>query len=70
MSLCYSSFYPTVVWPLIVKPCIRIEFRRFVHVEYSLYDNTVEPLNKGHLRTEGIVPYSEVVPYWEVLQKK
>ena len=31
---------------------------------------TVEPLNKGHLRTEGIVPYSEVVPYWEVFQKK
>ena len=29
---------------------------------------TVEPLNKGHLRTEGIVPYSEVVPYWEVFQ--
>ena len=26
--------------------------------------NTVEPLNKGHLRTEGIVPY------WEVFQKK
>ena len=31
---------------------------------------TVEPLNKGHLRTEGIVPYLEVVPYWEVLHKK
>ena len=31
---------------------------------------TVEPLNKGHLRTGGIVPYSEVVPYWEVFQKK
>ena len=30
---------------------------------------TVEPLNKGHLCTEGIVPYSEVVPYWEVSQK-
>ena len=30
---------------------------------------TVEPLNKGHLRTEGIVPYSEVVPYWEFFQK-
>ena len=25
--------------------------------------------NKGHLRTEGIVPYSEVVPYWEVFHK-
>ena len=32
-----------------------------------LSHNTVEP---GHLRTEGIVPYSEVVPYWEVFQKK
>ena len=32
--------------------------------------NTVEPLNKGHLRTEGIVLYSEVVPYWEVSHKK
>ena len=32
--------------------------------------NTVKPLKKGHLRTEGIVPYSEVVPYWEVFQKK
>ena len=30
----------------------------------------MEPLNKGHLRTEGIVPYLEVVPYWEVSQKK
>ena len=34
------------------------------------YTHTVEPLNKGHLRTEGIVPYSEVVLYWEVLYKK
>ena len=33
-------------------------------------EHTVEPLNKGHIRTEGIVPYSEVVPYWEVSQKK
>ena len=31
---------------------------------------TVEPRNKGHLRTEGIILYSEVVPYWEVSQKK
>ena len=31
---------------------------------------TVEPLNKGHLRTVDIVPYSEVVPYWEIFQKK
>ena len=38
---------------------------RYLQVLY-----TVEPLNKGHLRTEGIVPYSEVVPYWEVSQKK
>ena len=30
----------------------------------------MEPHNKGHLCTEGIVPYSEVVPYWEVSQKK
>ena len=30
----------------------------------------MEPLNKGRFRTEGIVPYSEVVPYWEVFQKK
>ena len=27
---------------------------------------TVETLNKGHLGTQGAVPYSEVVPYWEV----
>ena len=27
-------------------------------------------LNKGHLHTVGIVPYLEVVPYWEVFQKK
>ena len=27
---------------------------------------TVEPLNKGHLGTQAVVPYSEVVPYWEV----
>ena len=24
---------------------------------------TIKPLNKGHLCTEGIVPYSKVVPY-------
>ena len=29
----------------------------------------MEPLNKGHVHTEGIVPYSKVVPYWEVFQK-
>ena len=26
----------------------------------------MEPLNKGHLCTDGFVPYSEVVLYWEV----
>ena len=31
--------------------------------------NTVEPLNKGHLGTQAAVPYSEVVPYWEVRDK-
>ena len=30
---------------------------------------TVEPLNKGHLGTQAAVPYSEVVPYWEVRDK-
>ena len=30
---------------------------------------TVEPLNKGHLGTQAAVPYSEVVPYWEVQDK-
>ena len=30
---------------------------------------TVEPLNKGHLGTQAAVPYSEVVPYWEVQYK-
>ena len=29
---------------------------------------TVE-LNKGHLGTQAAVPYSEVVPYWEVRDK-
>ena len=28
-----------------------------------------EPLNKGHLGTQAAVPYSEVVPYWEVRDK-
>ena len=28
--------------------------------------SSVEPLNKGHLGTQAAVPYSEVVPYWEV----
>ena len=32
--------------------------------------NTVEPFNKGHLGTEGFVPYSEVVLYWEVFYKQ
>ena len=31
--------------------------------------HTVEPLNKGHLGTQAAVPYSEVVPYWEVRDK-
>ena len=31
--------------------------------------NTVEPLKKGHLRTEGIVPYSEVVPIGRLFRK-
>ena len=30
---------------------------------------TVEPLNKGHLGTQAAVPYSEVVPCWEVWDK-
>ena len=30
---------------------------------------TVKPLNKGHLGTQAAVPYSEVVPYWEVRDK-
>ena len=30
----------------------------------------VEPLNYGHLRTEGIVPYSKVLFYGEISQKK
>ena len=29
----------------------------------------MEPLNKGHLGTQAAVPYSEVVPYWEVRDK-
>ena len=32
-------------------------------------DYTVEPLNKGHLGTQAIVLYSEVVPYSEVRVK-
>ena len=31
--------------------------------------STVEPLNKGHLGTQAAVPYSEVIPYWEVRDK-
>ena len=30
---------------------------------------TVEPLNKEHLGTQAAVPYSEVVPNWEVRDK-
>ena len=33
------------------------------------WSNSVEPLNKGHLGTQAAVPYSEVVPYWEVRDK-
>ena len=29
----------------------------------------VIPVNKGHLGTQAAVPYSEVVPYWEVRDK-
>ena len=42
---------------------------RYKNYSYTYSTNTMEPLNKGHLRTEAIVPYSEVVPYWEVFQK-
>ena len=40
-------------------------------MSFSLTQNysTVEPLNKGHLGTQAAVPYSEVVPYWEVRDK-
>ena len=38
-----------------------------VDLHAALY--TVEPLNKGHLGTQAAVPYSEVVPYWEVRYK-
>ena len=31
--------------------------------------STMEPLNKGHVGTQAAVPYSEVVPYWEVCIK-
>ena len=34
-----------------------------LHFQVLANSATVEPLNKGHLRTEGIVPYSEVVLY-------
>ena len=33
---------------------------------YDDRESTVEPLNKGHLGAQAAVPYSEVVPYWEV----
>ena len=42
--------------------------KSLVHRPHSIY--LVEPLNKGHLCTEGFAPYSEVVPYWEVSQKR
>ena len=38
--------------------------------EISCATYRVEPLNKGHLRTKGIVPYLKVVRYWGVFQKK
>ena len=41
-----------------------------LNAHFFLVSYTVEPLNKGHLRTEAIVPYSEVVPYLEVFQRK
>ena len=36
-------------------------------LQHLVLQNTVEPLNKGRLRTLAIVPFSEVVLYWEVL---
>ena len=33
---------------------------------FAYMPSTVKPL-KGHLRTQAVVPYSDVVLYWEVL---
>ena len=41
----------------------------FLHAGDHVITCTVEPLNKGHLGTQAAVPYSEVVPYWEVRDK-
>ena len=47
-----------------------IETRQLLCSSYvQLKSSTVEPLNKGHLGTQAAVPYSEVVPYWEVRDK-
>ena len=35
---------------------------------WNNFGNTVEPLNKGHLRTEGFVPYSEVLQKQSCIQ--
>ena len=61
---------------LVLKPwqSILTEFGSVLYADhmrlYPCHPYTVEPLSKGHLCTEGIVPYSELVLYWEVFQKK
>ena len=60
------------VWPTFLRIMFieRILLLRFVSYLPFIPNNTVEPLNKGHFRTDRIVPYTEVVLHWNVLRKK
>ena len=48
---------------IIVKP-------RGANIFSIVSKNTVEPLNKGQLRTDGMVPYSEVVLIGRFFRKR
>ena len=53
-----------------MSPCVHLAGAWSALMFMCVYNIcTVEPLNKGHLGTQAAVPYSEVVPCWEVWDK-
>ena len=60
----YKEF-TRIVTAIAVAPTQR---ERSIVVRMARFFYTVEPLNKGHLGTQAVVPYSEV-PYSEVRVK-
>ena len=62
VEMCVVVHFPDIDCPIKFPFTVLLSTRDFSA-------STVEPLNKGHLGTQAAVPYSEVVPYWEVRYK-